>query len=493
MGLTQKGRGFLRLLSDDEIRKIHHGTLNILEEQGVKFLLPEARQIFADAGLEVSKEGVVRFPSYVVEDAIKKAPSRFTRYPLHPSYPEVDMGSDSLYIMPGSTPRYILDLETGKQRLATKQDVANFAKLADALPHFHMGNGGLEASDLPKKVWHAFYFEMMTKNMRKPMPAGDGLNKKISEDLVHLVSAVLGGKEEVARKKTYAMTAPPISSLTWGKNVTAFIAAAKAEIPVEIMPMPMAGSSHPVSLAGTLIQTNAEILSIVALTQFINPGTPVIYAPYPGIMDMRFANHVFGCPEAALIGATAAQLSRWYGIPNDIVTGTVDAKIPDGQAAYEKVMVTLLPALAGANSMTHFGGLIDFAGTQSLEQLVIDNEIAGNILRIIEGMDTSEDKLAIDVIKEVGVGGNFLSHPHTLKYFREEHFQVDLADRNPRSVWERLGSKTLLEKARERVKKILSDYCPPPLDKDTQKELEKAVREIYEREGVAYTPIPTEW
>lgn len=122
MGLTQKGRGFLRLLSDDEIRKIHYGTLNILEEQGVKFLLPEARQIFADAGLEVSKEGVVRFPSYVVEDAIKKAPSRFTRYPLHPSYPEVDMGSDSLYIMPGSTPRYILDLETGKQRLATKPE-----------------------------------------------------------------------------------------------------------------------------------------------------------------------------------------------------------------------------------------------------------------------------------------------------------------------------------------------------------------------------------
>jgi trimethylamine--corrinoid protein Co-methyltransferase len=111
----------------------------------------------------------------------------------------------------------------------------------------------------------------------------------------------------------------------------------------------------------------------------------------------------------------------------------------------------------------------------------------------MEGMDTSEGKLAIDVIKEVGSRGNFLSHPHTLKYFREEHFQADLADRNPRSVWERLGSKTLLERARERVKKILDEYSPPSLNRDTQKELEKAVREIYEREGVPYTPIPTEW
>jgi len=142
--------------------------------------------------------------------------------------------------------------------------------------------------------------------------------------------------------------------------------------------------------------------------------------------------------------------------------------------------------------MTHFGGLIDFAATQSLEQLVIDNEIAGNILRILKGMDTTEDKIAIDVIKEVGAEGNFLSHLHTLKYFRDEHFIAELTDRNVRSVWERLGSKSLLERAKEKVKNILAEYHPTPLDKDIQRELEKEIKRIYEREGVPYTPIPNE-
>lgn len=492
MGITKQGRGFLKLLSDDEVRQIHYGSLRILEEYGVKFFLPQAQHIFADAGLKVSKYGMVRFPSYIVEDAIKKAPSRFTRYPLHPSYCEVDYGSNNCYITPGSTPRYILDFDTGERRLVTRKDVADFTTLVDALPNFQIADGGMEASDLPKSVWHAFYFEQMTKNMRKPMPAGDGLSKKISDDLVHLSTIVLGSKEEVARKRTYSMTAPPIGSLAYGENVTAFIAAAKAGIPVLIMPMPMSGSSHPVTLAGTLIQTNAEILSIVVLCQIINPGTPVIPAPYPGIMDMKYANHVFAAPEVFIMGACWAQLYRWYELPHDISVGHSDSKVPDSQAGYEKMMI-LLPALAGANSMTHMGGLLDFAATQSLEQLVIDNEITGNILRILEGIDTSGEKLAIELIMEIGTSGNFLEHEHTLKYFKEEHFQVDLADRNQRSVWEKLGSKSMEERAKERIKKILGEYCPPPLDKNVQKELEKAVGDIYKREGVPYKPLPTRW
>ena len=324
------------------------------------------------------------------------------------------------------------------------------------------------------------------------MPAGDGTNKKISDDLVRLTTIVLGGEEEVANKKTYSMTAPPLGSLTYGENVTAFIAAAKAGIPVLVMPMPMSGSSHPVTLAGTLVQTNAEILSIVVLCQLINPGTPVIAAPYPGIMDMKYANHVFASPEAFIMGACWAQLYRWYEITHDISVGTVDSKIPDSQAAYEKMMM-LLPALAGAHSMTHMGGLLDFASTQSLEQLVIDNEIAGNILRILEGIDTSDEKLAVDLIMEVGISGNYLYHKHTLKYFKEEFYQADIANRSIRSIWEKSGSKSMLDRAKDRVKKILKEHRPPQLDKDTQKELEKEVGAIYKREGVPYKPIPTSW
>lgn len=490
--LTKKSNGFLKLLSDDELRKIHYGALRILEEGGVKFLLPEALDIFHQGGCKVEKDGIIKFPTYIVEDAIKKAPPRFSRYPLHPSYKTVDYGSDNCYMAPGSTARYILDLDTGEKRLATMKDVHDFTIIVDALPNFLIADGGIEANDLPKSVWHAFYFEQNTKNMRKPMVAGDGLNKKISDDLARLCKVVLGSDKAVREKKTYIMTAPPLKSLTYGENVTAFISAANAGIPILIMPMPMAGSSHPVTLAGTLVQTNAEILSIVVLSQIINPGTPVIAAPIPGIMDMKYANHAFAAPEAFIMGACLAQLYRWYEIPHDISIIPADSKIPDSQAGYEKMMM-MLPALAGANSMTHMGGLLDIGAVQSLVQLVIDNEIAGNILRILQGIEISDEKLAIEHILNVGLNGKYLESEHTLKYFKEELFMADLADRNFRSVWERQGSKSIEERAKDRAKKILKEHCPPPLDKDVQKELEKEVGAIYKREGVPYKPLPVPW
>ena len=488
--LTQGKTGFLKLLSEGELRKIHYSTLQVLENTGVRFTLPEAQEVFRATGLTVDKSGVVYFPPYIVEDAIKKTPSTFTRYPLHSSYEKIVMGSDKLYLGPGSSPLWILDID-GKRRPACIEDIADYARLGDGLANLPLGNGGFNVEllpeDTPKKTFHAIHFETLVNSTCKPAPTADLLNTKIAKDIIELASIVLGGKKEIGKKKTFHATACPEGPLRWGNNVVTFIEGAKVRMPLGIMPMPFAGSGAPVTIAGTLVQLNAEILSVLVLIQLISPGAPVVYAPYPGIMDMRAANHSMGCPEAALISGAVAQLSRWYEIPNDTIVGTTDSKLPDAQAAYEKMMTALLPALAGANSITLFGGMIDLSSTMSLEQLVIDDEIAGNICRILERIDITENKLAVDVINDIAhKESNFLDHPHTLKYFKDEFYFPSLGDRNPRGTWKKEGSKDIRERAREKAKKVLSEHFPPSLDKEVQEELGKAVKKICEREREPY-------
>ncbi len=489
MGAGVREMSRLKVLEEGDLRKIHHSTLDVLENPGVKFSLPEALTIFRDAGLKVDRGGVVRFPPWVVEDAIRKAPERFTRHPLNPACRSVELGGNELYFSSGSTPVYIFDPSTGRLKDACKSDVADYARLVDGLSQFDCANGGLWAKDIPQSVFHAIYFELMVKNTAKPVPAGDALNRRVAFDLIRLCSIVLGGEGAIAEKKTFSLAACPNGRCFWGDNVVAFIEGARVGMPVKIMPMPFAGSTHPVTIAGLLVQMNAEILSCVVLVQLINPGAPVLYAPYPGIMDMQYASHCFGTPETALVAGAAAQLARWYSIPGSIVVGTSDSKLPDAQASYEKMMTGLVPALAGASEIALFGGLISMAEAISIEQLVIDDEIAGNIRRIHRGINMEGERLGREVMGEVPPGGNFLSHGHTLRYFREELFTPGLADRGTRASWERRGGKTILERAREKAERILREHHPPALDREIEKDLEKEIRAICAREGEEYTPF----
>jgi len=475
----------LKLLSENEIGMIREGALRVLEKTGVKFSLPEAREVFSRAGLIVDGSDVVTFPARVVEEAVEAAPSRFVREPLDPAYAPVRYGEGEFSVSCGSTPLYVLDLDTGIRREAKRTDVADFARLTDRLAHIPLGNGAVQPTDVPDSVVHAIWQLDLLRNTSKPAPAYNPLTKQVAQDVIELVSIVSGGAGEIARKKTFAMTACPNSALFWGAAAIAFVEFAKVGGPITIMPMPFSGSTHPVTLAGLLVQTCAEILSCVVLAQLVRPGAPVICAPYPGIMDMKSATHSMGSPEAGLLGAALAQIFRSYRLPCDIVVGTSDSKLPDGQACYEKMMTMLLAALAGADTATLSGGLLDFAATASFEQLVIDDEIAGNIGRVVKGIDVTGDKLLLDVIGEVGHGGNYLSHESTLEHFRDEHFIPALADRNTRSAWEEAGAQDLAERARCRAREILARHRPQHLDEDVERELVGRVKRICEREGAS--------
>jgi trimethylamine--corrinoid protein Co-methyltransferase len=375
------------------------------------------------------------------------------------------------------------------RRDATREDMVRFGRLGDACPHLAIGNGQVKPKDVPDSVVHAIWNQNAVKNIAKPTCCWYALDVQTAQDGLTILRAAAGGDEELRRLKTWAITICPDQALSWGDSAVGLVEMAKAGVPLEIMPTPFPGSMTPVTLAGTIVQFNAEILAALVLAQLLNPGTPTNYCIYSGIMDMRWGTHSLGAPEVAIYGAAAAQLSNWYGIPNNLVTGISDSKVPDAQAAYEKALTTIVPCLAGADSTSLIGGELDSGLSASYEQLVIDDEIAAQILRIVRGFEVNEQTLALDVIRDVGPGGHYLQTEHTRRHYRDELWLPALGDRRTWEMWAADGKKDVCVRARERVEELLAAHQPIPLPEDRTEAVDAVVRDICEREGVDYDAV----
>jgi trimethylamine--corrinoid protein Co-methyltransferase len=239
--------------------------------------------------------------------------------------------------------------------------------------------------------------------------------------------------------------------------------------------MVQAGATGPVTLAGTLAQENAENLAAIVITQVLRPGTPVLYGGIPHIMDMRTATISFGSPEQGLMAVAMAQIAKSYGLPVYINTGLADSKLVDAQSAFEKGLTFLLGALAGGDLIAHLG----IAGADqgaSLPQLVVDNEMAAYVKRVLRGLNVNDADLAVDVIKEVGHTGLHLAHPHTVANFRRELWIPTLWDRRDWDSWLVAGGKSMAERAAERVEQILREHEPEPIDEALAREIDNIVK-----------------
>ena len=201
---------------------------------------------------------------------------------------------------------------------------------------------------------------------------------------------------------------------------------------------------------------------------------------------MGIGSHCFGTPETALQGIAFSQLGQRYSLPTNMSASLTDAKIPDAQAALEKMMTTLLPVIGGTDCMTLSAGMVDFGLSASYEQLVIDDEIAALVLRLRRGIEVTEETLGLRAMQEVGPGGTFLTTEHTLRHFRDEHWVPKLADRQNREAWEQAGARSLFDRAREVVQGLGDLPFTPRISAARMHEVERVVREICRREGVDY-------
>lgn len=481
--------GNLRLLTKRDLHKIHEATIDILENVGVVIYEREALALLKDAGADVDCEsGIVKIPGYLIEEAIKKSPSSVTLCGRN-SKNDIILEGRKVYTAGGADGIYVIDPENNKLRLATLKDLQDLTRLQDALDNIHAIMGIVNPSDVsPIGVDRLRCCELI-KNTEKHI-LRDAQGKDGVKDQIEIAALVVGSKEELRKRPIISFVDCTTSPLKHEKiNTEVLIEAVKNGIPVIIESDVVAGATAPVTIAGALIVQNAEVLSGILIAQLINPGTPVIYGNMSSIMDMKTANVALGSPELGIIQVITAQLcQQYYKIPFMGCGGISDSKSVDAQASLEKTLTLMQAALAGTNLIHEMAGMLDSLFTVSYEQVVIDNEIMGAVYRVLKGIKVNDETLAANVIADVGpLGSHFLTKDHTRKFLRQEHWIPRILVRERRESWERRSSKSMQEMAREKVKMLLKENWPKPLEKDVVVRMEEIVKRALKEKETSST------
>ena len=472
----------LQVLREDQIGRIHRASLQVLEEVGIGVPHQELLARCRDAGCMVDFDHQrVRFPVHLVEEALRRAPSRFTWYARNPKY-NMDMGGDNVYFSPVITTIHVIEAD-GNRRPATLQDADDLTRLSDGLEYLDLAPCVVTPTDVLPHAMHAHMMRSMFTNASKSFK-GRINDRTVAQDCIRMAEVVAGGSEELRRRPLIIgliNTYSPLSHLT--NQLDGMMEYVRAGLPVCVTPEVQAGLTGPVTLAGTLVQQNAEILGTFALIHLLSPGHPMMYGTVSSLFDMRKMMLAYACPEALLIQVASAQLAKFYNLPCRGTGGVSDSNAVDLQSAYEGAMQTQVAALAGINYLHHGAGGLENSLAVSYEKLVAENEIIGEIRRMMRGIEVDETTLAVEVIEEVGPGGSFLETDHTIKRFRTEHFMPELAIRDKYETWKAAGGRTMLEAAGEKARKILAEHRPdPPLPEDVAQELTAMVKTIEKRE-----------
>ena len=476
--MVQRGpkSGHLRFLTNDEARDIHVASLEVLESVGMHCPSTKIMEIFERAGAWVdAKEKRIRIPQSLVEESLKKVPKEIVFCGRNPEN-DILLEDSRVYFGMGGTPvPYIRDIENGEMRRPTKEDMNQATRLGDALPNIKFLMTIAGAYDVPYEVEYIHEFEALFNNTTKPILYSTP-GAYAAQKVLEMAATIAGGREELRRRPILALYTETVSPLSFSEVNENMIEFAKAGIPVSNGPMPMCGASGPMTLAGTAVQSNAESLAAITLCQLVNPHTPMIYTGWVCAIDPRTSRCAYGSPEFAMgTSIFNTTMGRYYDMPTYGFGGCSDSKLPDAQAGAEVMMNGMLAALGGTN-LIHDCGYLAGGSIGSMEMAVVCNEIVGMISRIVRGVDVDEETLAVDVIKNVGPGGHYMSQKHTLDHVRELYMPT-LFDRESEVTWTKAGSKDVRDMARMKAKQILREHTPTPLPRDVQLRLKEIVKE----------------
>ena len=471
--MTEYRGGKFSVLSSDQIYDIHMATLEVLEKTGVLVKEENALKMLDDAGAVVDLETKrVHIPQYLVQEAIQRAPKTI-KLCGRDQKNNLRVEGNRSYFGLGGSGIYMLDPDTYQRRSATLQDLVDSTRLADSLENIDFLMGLIIPQDVDQSVWDRHSALIKLQNTTKHCFTG-ALGEDGARDVLKMASLVAGGENELKKNPLFSFILCTVSPLTHdARNTETAMELARHKAPIIFACESISGGTAPVTLGGTLVLQNAEVLSANVIAQLTNPGTPVIYGAVSSPMDMRNGSIVMGVPEVALLGVAVTQLAQYYGIPLYSMAGISDSKIPDAQAAYEKALQQVLVGLTGGNLIHNAAGMLDKMITGSLEQMVIDDEIIGMVKRIMRGIEINTDTLAIDIIDKVGPGGNFLGEKHTRKHYQSEHDLSTLSDRLTREAWEKEGSKDVVQRANEVVKQRLESHKVESLDREVVEMLKK--------------------
>ncbi len=471
--------GQLKVLSESDMRQIHQAVLEIMCTVGVQVEHRQALEIYRDNGCAVDFEKqVVRIPEHVLNKALSAAPSEFTLYGKTPEY-DVYVNLEDVYTIGGSSALTVLDLE-GVRREATLQDLTDLTRLLDGLENLHIMHALVVPQDIPQPGFDRILWATVMKNTNRNYYSQGQWAVSI-RDQVEMAKVIQGSEKAIREHPLFTVVICMMSPLIHSaERVDELIECAKFGIPLYIEVDSMPGGTTPMTIAGTLVEECANVLTGICLAQFVNPGNPCTFAIASGLMTMTNGDYSGGAPETGLLHAATAQMAHFYKLPFQGGTG-IDSTLPDAQAGYERALQVLTNSLAGVNFVHLSIGMMEQMLLASYEQAVIDNEILGAAFRIVQGVEVNADTIGLDVIKEVGIGGNYLAHEHTVKYMRPHTWFPRVTNREQWTPWMTGGGLDMRQRANERARQILAEHHPKPLTDDQEREIDRIALEAQKK------------
>lgn len=464
-------------LSQDGIERIHEASLTILERTGIEVVHSEAREILRQAGAEVDEDrDRVFLPRTMVEEALAQAASEVLLAGQDAKH-DLQLGGDRVYMGTGGAAVKVLDLD-GYVRESRLEDIAQIARLVDALDNIHFYLRPVVAQDVPREILDVNKTYAALANTSKHVMT-QAYSVESAHDVIELATMVAGGRGAYEDRPLLSFVASwTVSPLRFApETVEVLIELVRANVPVALSSAPQAGATSPAALAGTMAQVNAEELSGLVICNLVRPGARVLMGYVPSVADLRTGNFVGGSPEFALMHAAAAQLAHFYGVPIYNSSALSDSKIPDIQAGYEKGMTSTAVALSGSNFIHHSAGMLESLLAVAYEQYVIDDDINGAVMRMVRGIEVNDETLSLDLIDQVCRGeGHFLGTQQSLHLMNSEYHYPHTGDRSRREEWEEQGYRDMRERARERAREILASHWPSHLSPDVH----RAIRERFD-------------
>jgi trimethylamine---corrinoid protein Co-methyltransferase len=468
-------RPTVKMLTEKEVRLIHDASLEILERTGVLYDNKTALDVLEAHGVKVDRStGVAWIKPEVVERCIKTAPRRFVLASRDGKNDAVIDGEQMHHMTDGQA-SFTIDEKTGERRSSTLHDLAISTMLADAMPPIKV----MWSTVFPTDASTDFraLFEMATSFMwsTKHFEMVGGVQDPDDVPyLLAMIDAVYGDRRKQRDRPVFSMVTCPVSPLKHDDAMTeACIALAKEWVPIVFWPMPLQGATAPITMAGTLLQTNVEFLSGLVLYQLVQPGLPMIYPAGPETLDMKTGLASTASPEGILLNLPFAQMTEFYDVP--YMGGGIcsDAKIPGIQAGYENMATGMTAALSGCDLLVGIGILED-GNTLSLPQMVIDEEICNILSFVRQGMEVTRETLMVDSVHKVGHSPNHhLGEPFTRHFLKSgQGYWPYISFRGTYGDWKRRG-KDEVQLARDRMKTLLDGHPGTTLAPEVQQELRR--------------------
>ena len=477
----------VKFLTDELIKKIINEAIEILCKLGVEINNQNVLSLLSDNGAKIEKDRVY-FTENIIQKALKTAPNSFKLYDVNGNETN-DFSGDKVHFTPGSAALHILDHQTKEIRNPSTQDYIDYLKVVNQLKYIASQSTALIPNDVHEKISDSYRLFLSLLYCEKPVVTGTFTIESF-ELMKDFQLAVRGNETNLKNKPLTVFSCCPTSPLKWS-NVTSqnVLDCAKYSIPVEFIAMPLSGFIAPVTLTGSLIQHTAETLSGIVISQLANPGTPMLYGGSPAIFDVRYETTPMGAVETMMIDCAYNEIGKFLGIPTQAYISLSDAKQLDAQAGLESGMGATLAALSGINNVSG-PGMLDFESCISLEKLVMDNEICGMNLRMIEGIEPKEDFPSIPIFEELLKENHLLISKHTRKYLRKEHyFPGEVINRANRPRWIAEGKTTLEERAHIEVGKLIQNYEPSSLKSEIKNDLIKLMENEAKKYGQDKLPI----